>query len=720
MRAWPALVLAMAIVVHGRPALAANRPRLVILAVDRLTLQDLQAPYAPNFRRLAAEGAVGLMTTRVTGGLSPDKIYLAIATGGAAYGLPGAGRLIFDADEPYLGLPAAAAYRLQAGAEPMASVLHLGTAGLAGVTVSASNRPGWLGDALIREGLRLAVLGNADFAGNPGREAALLLMSGSGRVALGRVGRATLIEDWRAPGGWRTDYSVLREEYRRLAESADVILVALGDVARVHAAGSSLTPAAAARHLEKALKRADAFLGHVLAGPARPDHIILVVASPPLPRLAVAERLTPAVVWGSGVAPGLAYSASTRRAGIITPPDLAATIARCCGLEPGPFSIGRPIESRPGALADLPAFYSVLVRNYQQRKPVFQAYGYSLLVGVMAALGLSWRGRGETSAARRWRALVTGLAATPTFLLLYGLVPLGPVWVTLAAIALSALAIGSILTAPGVSAPVRLAAVCLGSTALILFDVVCGSRLLGRSLMGYSPISGARFYGLGNEYLGAVLGAAILGGTALAALLPRGIAILPVFFGLTALIIALPHYGANVGGSLTAVAGLGYTYYQLNGRRIGWREIGTLILAAACLLGVMVLSDLSGAGGGPSHLGQAWLRARAGGLLALAPMLQSKLSLNARLFSYTAWNWVMLGLLALGPVLLRHPPPWLAVRLPLGHPLAKTAQGLLVTALIGLLVNDSGVVVAGTIMIYFGLALVHLFDASAGRWGERR
>ncbi len=186
----------------------------------------------------------------------------------------------------------------------------------------------------------------------------------------------------------------------------------------------------------------------------------------------------------------------------------------------------------------------------------------------------------------------------------------------------------------------------------------------------------------------------------------------------TTLIIALPRFGANVGGGISAFLGLGYTYLLLIGRRVGWRETVGLLIGVLGLVCFLILCDLWGARGYLTHLGQAALRAHREGPGMLLVIVAGKLAMNWRLLTYTSWTWVMLGVLLLAPVAFVHPPRWLARFIPAGHPLAAAIRGMLVTAGVGLLVNDSGVVVAATILIYIGVALVYLLRSGRVEAGE--
>ena len=58
----------------------------------------------------------------------------------------------------------------------------------------------------------------------------------------------------------------------------------------------------------------------------------------------------------------------------------------------------------------------------------------------------------------------------------------------------------------------------LSTAVLVGIDTVTGSSLMRFSFLGYDPIGGARFYGLGNEYMGIMIGALIMGWVCLAEL----------------------------------------------------------------------------------------------------------------------------------------------------------------------------------------------------------
>ena len=97
--------------------------------------------------------------------------------------------------------------------------------------------------------------------------------------------------------------------------------------------------------------------------------------------------------------------------------------------------------------------------------------------------------------------------------------------------------------------------------APVIVDGLLGGHLIRQSFLGYDPIIGARYYGIGNEYMGVVIGAVLL---MVAAWLEwkrptgRWVKIGTAFlFVFLVLYFAAPFWGTNAGGALAASAGFG-------------------------------------------------------------------------------------------------------------------------------------------------------------------
>src|SRR5690606_22312553 len=110
-----------------------------------------------------------------------------------------------------------------------------------------------------------------------------------------------------------------------------------------------------------------------------------------------------------------------------------------------------------------------------------------------------------------------------------------------------------------------------GLTALLLVvDLFRQAVWMKHSLLGYDPILGSRFYGIGNEYMGIFVGAALVASTSAleAARTPRffrfGLFALAVVYAGAIALLAWPAGGANVGGAITATFAFGAAFWRLS------------------------------------------------------------------------------------------------------------------------------------------------------------
>src|SRR5690606_17730430 len=136
-----------------------------------------------------------------------------------------------------------------------------------------------------------------------------------------------------------------------------------------------------------------------------------------------------------------------------------------------------------------------------------------------------------------------------------------------------------------------------------------GGYLAVRSPLGYSLVGGARYYGIGNEFMGILLGAAVvaLGGMLQRFHVSRRPATLMMAAGLAGLVVVLgaSRMGANFGGALAAAvtAVTAVTALQEEPLRLGSRVILPAGAAAALTAAVVMTADLLGGGGLDPPLG---------------------------------------------------------------------------------------------------------------------
>jgi len=414
---------------------------------------------------------------------------------------------------------------------------------------------------------------------------------------------------------------------------------------------------------------ADRVLGRVLARIADGRLIVLSPDAGDAP-YAHGDRLCPIVVWGPGVPPGLIYSPATRRAGLVTNTDFAPSVADYFGASLPVMAFGRPWEYRPApeAVDRAAGIEAGAVRQW---------HGKLALPALAVFLGV-WMVGGTLLAA--WGRLPGWAVA----------VPAGVILALILSVSQETLALwlGAFALLIFAAARQGAADLALGLTAAIAValvgDMLLGDPLMRSGLLGYSAIEGARYYGIGNEAMGPLVGACLVVADGLWLRFPNRH---PLLWGGLLLVTALlgsPLAGAKAGGLIVAPAAFGSYTWLRSGRRWDWR-IGALMLAgmAALLAGVAVLDSRMGTGN-QSHFGQAVGRLLSGGAGEWRDIIGRKLAVEGRLLYHSAWAVPLWGGLAclLGQA-RRHGG--------LGQALLRSA---LVAVIACLAVNDAGTVAA--------------------------
>lgn len=605
------------------PCLAAP-PAVVVVLLSPATLHDWQTANAPTLHRLIETGALGMMNTRTAhqaGRQEQETAQSALLTLAAGARAAGFPSTHFlPASSPAPGTGVSAAALFERRTGTRAGPAK--SLCLDWPAVLAANRN-------LGYDLRLGSL--ADTLAAHG----VSVVSGGGPGA-----------DWLAAGGDGTVQHI-------------TTLRAAPDRFLVWDAGPNMASA------DKVLTEAAA---QVTNSQGR-----LVILSPSAGD-AAQRQLAPVLVWGPSVPAGRLRSPSTRRPCLVTDTDFAPSVAALFGIsrpqfQSAPFGFAWSSEAAPGALDTCIRINAEAVR---------QSQGMRLLPYAAAGLGL-------------WIACVTLLAARFA-------IPAAALFVPLAALS-AALFAGSAV-AFGLTFAALLAALALFSrfvgpvrlliatsvflTLVLCADAVTGNALMHRGLLGYSALEGARYYGLGNEAMGLLLGSALVAAGRLWRLnTSMRLALLGAMVGI---VFLLGTAGAKAGGVLVSLAIFGAFLLAAGGHR--WTAKTALLLVAVILAGMSVaaLGDAFFSASAQSHIGEAVRRVVSGGQGEAWDIVRRKLAVEGRLAYHSAWAALLwLGLLSTARV-LREPATddcEKALRL---------AGGIGVAAC--LLLNDAGVVAA--------------------------
>lgn len=723
---------AMAIPCTAQQAPSPQRSVILILC-DGLTFDDLHEDEYPHLTRFAETGAVGMMNCAVAGKKDSVSALLTIALGDHQTAEPGDALAANDLETvPGERGTAADAFARRTGSAnqvPLSrgGLVHLGIAGLRRRGLDTAT----LGAALARRSTAIdaVLLGNADTT-TWNRTAALLTVDSDGRG----VGVVTAQREAPENRFGQID-DPLRTARMAVQSGARFVVIQMGDTTRAEALRHGLPPSEYRDLRVRALRRLDLLLyrlaSELAATNGNPD-ILLVSPHPPSAdsrRPAVWNRLTPIVASGPDFPSGLLTSATTRTPGLVANVDVAPTILSLFSAGTPATMVGRPMRCLPPA--DKEAKLAAVARtdfmawlNGEALTKATVPLGAACVLLVLAALGVDRR----TGGVRSWQKLcillplnipAAAMLATllpPPTVLEYGL----RIGAWMLALSVAALLLSRRLR---ISPPVVTALLGLG---LIAVDTLAGQRLLKDSVICGYALAGIRYYGIGNEYLGATLGLAIAGGFSFLddfsvpldgehrrQWLPWVVAATWLFL---LVLLGWPGWGANAGSLAATGAGFGVGIALLRGKK------PTPALAALCIAGGLTLAFGFGAletvliSGGAnaentSHAGAA-LKAAAGGRGAvyLAQIAVRKVFMNLRLlfmpwFLFAAAG-VALTLWTAGKLLGKS----LATAFGKRKLLARSGPALLSAIVASLLFKDSGVVTAvflvgtaGLFVLYYAL-----------------
>jgi hypothetical protein len=696
--------------------------KVVVFGMPNLAWVDVGRGRLPNLDRLTRTGAVAAMSVRTVShnpAIAEGYATLGAGTRVAASGIGGGA---YDASAPLENGTAAQAVARRVGRPVGGDVVVVD--GPATVRANQgkhlSSLPGALGEAMQKAGRRTAAVGNADIGAVDGRQpvtsrpAAVAVMDGVSAVSTGAVEPAdVLVDDAGSPFGHRADPAKVVGQTTEALQRADLVVVDSGDVERALAVSGDALSAAADQARRQALLQTDDILGQVER--SLPPRTLLLVVSvvPPGQKW----HLTPVVASGAGVTKGYLHSPSTERLGLVTLTDVAPTVLDSLHVPVPNGMIGHPLRYHPGTV-DLGRLAS-LDRDGTTRDSIYFpiALGFVLLhaaVYLVAALLLSRREQGRSEPFLRYGVLL--IAALPVSTFLVKALPINGVASVPVMFGVDALIV--VVAARARRHPLSALGWVMGFTAVaLMLDVATGARLQVNSVLGYSPQTAARFFGIGNSAFAVLAATSILAAAIhLQYARRRREALLAVagFFLLVVVIDGAPSLGGDVGGILTLVPVMGLTLIAFSGRRISWRTVALLAGITLAVLGAALMVDLLRPPEARTHLGRVVTDVHHAGGSSFVTTVARKLATNLRVLQTTVWSWLVPIIAAFLLYLLI----WerrMGRLLPRGSPLRIGVIAALGAGLLGFAVNDSGVVITALVYLYLGPYLTLLaLDAQRG------
>lgn len=698
------------------PAQAEQSGSVVLVVTDRMSIYDINEELT-GFTKIINEGAVGLLNNNTGGRITPENAFVTIGAGAHALG-NSYGHMAFQEDIKLENGLAAQIYRQRTGmTPPPESIVHLGLARLiqANSTLPRTIEVGALGKALHEAGYKTAVFGNTDYDKDLGRLAVCIAMDNNGIVDYGKIDHEILHTDHNFPGGTHTDYQALWQEVSDALGKYQLIVVHLGDLERLYKQRNDIFSTLYQHYYQQELKNIDNFLQKLTAVMGKRD--LLMVFSPTQDQLQVEEKklLTPILMWSKEGGPqGLLISGTTKHPGIVMSTDIAATVLSHFDVSYDSTITGRGMYAVPfdeDKLSYLQQKQNELAVTYNARAPLQQTYVFLQIVLLAVSLWLIFVYKKGT---KILKPAILFVVSVPLAYLLIPLLPGSSVVVVGMELFLVASFLATLAHFIGRNNFMKsFGLLAAGTAIMILIDTALGQPLQKQAILSYDPMVGARFYGIGNEYMGVLIGSTIMAVSLMVSHVNKKRPKLAIFataliFGITIFSLAAPHLGTNVGGTIAATVAFLTTFLLFI--NIKFRPKTILIVAGAVLLLLLsfIAFDLTRPIQQQSHIGQTARLIMDGGWIEIYNIINRKLAMNMKLLRYTVWSRVLLASIVVLAILF-YKPRGLMKTISNEYPIIfKGFIGLVTGALFAFAFNDSGVVAAATTMIFGAPPLIYL------------
>lgn len=687
--------------------------RVIMFIMDSINYDDIKTYGQKNINFLLENSSLGLMNTNSGGSYTDSNAYATIGAGGYAVS-SGSGNYFGGYNDFFGYEPVHILYKRNTGNDMKKD--NIASVNITNLIRNNEklNRPvklGHLGTLLRKNGLKTAVIGNESIDIEEIRvNAALIATDEKGITDFGKVDNSLLTRDIMSPFGLKTNYDALFKAYKEIKSKANFIVIQSGDTYRINKYRNHFTDQMYMTTKARFFKEADKFIGKILEDIDENTLFMLVVPFPSYSDISDGKKLTPIVIFGNYVPKGTIASATTRRDGLITNTDIAVEVLDFLGISKESPMTGHKFtyNRRDNNLEYLKNLNTISVFNYKTRPVIIKAFiGFIIFVLIISLVCMTYL----KDYLQYIKPLLTAVMITPIVILI---LPLLEPW-SLAQYCLFAIGLLFVFTflihslfKDNLS---LLSFVFLLSTSIIFIDTLMQNPLTKISILGYDPIAGARFYGIGNEYMGFLLGSTMIGTCALIDKCKKchekSTKLISLLIYVAILFtLAMPNLGTNVGGTIAAFISFTTLILLLFRGRILPRDLA--IIGVILLLGILSLFIYDGMrpADEQSHIGQTSYLVKQNSLFALFQIFTRKLSMNYKLIKYSNWTLALFAIIAVLIVMFRWP---MGVLKKIFYKYNNLYYGF-ISGIIGTLsafaFNDSGVVAAATFMIPIGISLV--------------
>lgn len=678
--------------------------KVYLIVTNTLTLEDISV--MSNVKKILSEGSIGLMNTRGGQGYDGPQGYMTINASSRAYAnfkttmFTDVSKEEKNRNDNRFGQDTS-----------KTKIMGLNIDYLIKLNNKMEYLPyvGALGDNLHNNNFKTAVYGNSDTADSFIRKNCLIAMDRDGLVDYGNVDDI-LIKDKGLIWNYRTDYSKILYEINTVKEKASFFVIETGDLDRLKEYAKYLSEEDYRMHRKKIIKQIDIFLGNLIEGLEKEETLLMIVSPNGQDSIVEQSKLSPLILWGGDISKGTLISETTRRIGIVSNLDIAPSVSNYLKASNNRF-IGNPVISTKIdnnfeyilQLNDRTNFISNL------RSKILKVYGMGTIVVILLITSLlltynKFKGKYRKYIFKVLKYIMLFDISILPSLLLISFFKIDNYFEFFAYLTIILIVISLLLMA--IKDKYRLIFLSGITSFIIIIDILSGGNLIKFSVLGYDPIIGARYFGIGNEMVGVLLGSTVVFCSSYMQLFNKPYYIFGIM-GIIIISVLHPNTGANVGGSIAFVFMcitfvFGIFNYMLSLKKV--LSICVIIGFSIVLFGIIDIFIIEKT----SHLGNAILIMVKNNPIYVFEISIRKLKMNIRLLGITIWTKVLIVTLF---SLAMHITALKDITKNIFQENRYYSIGLisiLVGNLIGFLVNDSGIILASISNIYVSIFLMYV------------
>lgn len=670
---------------------ANDKETLILIVVPDFSFKEMEFLVAhENKQSIWQTGAVAALNVRPDGSYSYLNNLVSLSLGTKGSGIRDWNS--FERGEEWEGERVETLIARWQGRVPSSSLMHPYYAQLARKNEASTygGELGRLGEELRKHRVMRYVMGHSDLGSNEKKRYASLLtldLQGEANGSLGEV--VDQVET--APFGMRTNPQKMSRIVDKLEMESkrSLIVIEWGDLHRLFQQQTKMSESLFEQQYEEILKSLEELVSQLSTG----ERTVFLL-SPNANRTAYKEKnqLTPLWIWQEEKEFQI-ESLTTKQRFIVSNVDIAPTILEFFHIPLPTTFIGHPLLIETGErvmFVDVFAHLDWLFSIFSSRGTILSVYISFLVVLLITSGILLWHGFDRIKGVKIGQTVLLAAALSPfSFLVTSPIQKYCHTAIFISLIICLTLLVGFLLRNL-----TREPLVIIGALHLLALsvDLLIGSPLIQRSLLGYDPIIGARYYGIGNEFAGIYVVSGLL-------------AMLPIlnwqekrkFIMLSFLSIAMlyflgaSHLGTNAGAMLSAGIAFIYLFAVVFGKRIPKRLLySSLVLA---LLGLPIALYLLQMTGKSTHIGFAFERLLKGDFSYIFNIIERKIAMNWKLFRHSKWTQLFVtSYLAIGLLL------WSRKNSNDERAERIVIETSIVASIALLLLNDSGVVAAATSM----------------------